>query len=447
MKIFAVFFMFYLWTTSSSAQNSWHYMGNSASNASYTGRIDDVYFLNKTVGLALGDNIMKTTDGGDTWVTKTNLSSNFPNRLRSIEFLDDQLTGIVGMVGMPANVYRTTDGGETWKDISLKIKDTVDTVGNRSICGLAHVGNIFYGVGLYAGYKARFYKSTDKGQTWTVSQVDTSLATQLIDVHFISADTGFASGSCSANGRTADESVVLKTTDGGTSWKKVFSDKTIGGRLWKMQFLTNQIAYGSIEAMHEPDTIAIIKSIDGGNSWQIIGVGREPSQKITQSVGFITPMRGWVGGWYNGVYETQDGGISWTKIEITNFTEDVNRFFRLDSNDMIASGYGIFRFGDKKNFTTSTQEVRKKETVILLPIYPNPTGNKIHIEFDLEIASTVILQVVNIEGKQVYPIINKIHRPGHYQYEWDASHLPDGQYMVWLDNDLAPITQKFTVRH
>lgn len=172
-----------------------------------------------------------------------------------------------------------------------------------------------------------------------------------------------------------------------------------------------------------------------------------PDNGGTQSVGFITPLRGWVGGWYNGLYETQDGGISWTKIEITNFSENMNRFFRLDSNDMIASGYGVFRFGDKKNFTTSTQEVKKKEAVKLLPIYPNPTGNKIHIEFDLEIATTVILQVVNIEGKQVYPIINKIHKPGHYQYEWDATHLPDGQYVIWLDNDLAPITQKFTVRH
>ena len=77
-------------------------------------RYDDVFFIDENVGWAAGGStrrIYKTTDGGNSWVSKFIVSS----YLRSIEFATPSL-GFAGTLN--GEFYTSTDAGENWTDIS-----------------------------------------------------------------------------------------------------------------------------------------------------------------------------------------------------------------------------------------------------------------------------------------------------------------------------------------
>ncbi len=77
---------------------------------SSTVRLFSTYFLNNTLGFAVGENgsIIKTVDGGLNWVSQT---SNTTNRLNSV-FFTDSLTGY--SVGNNGLILKTIDAGLIW---------------------------------------------------------------------------------------------------------------------------------------------------------------------------------------------------------------------------------------------------------------------------------------------------------------------------------------------
>jgi hypothetical protein len=85
-------------------------------------------------------------------------------------------------------------------------------------------------------------------------------ASALVEVQFIDENVGFVSGS--------DEqgAVILKTTDGGDSWTKIYSAGEYGDYVWKLQiFPDNKIIFGSIESETQGK---LLKTFDGGLTWQ-----------------------------------------------------------------------------------------------------------------------------------------------------------------------------------
>lgn len=290
------------------------------------GRYDDVFFISPDTGILVSSYgmIFKTYDGAAHWSLRK--AVNAEAYFRSVKFSADGQVGIAGTLS--GYIFRSADRGETWDDISSNVPDTGADA--RRICGLGHFGSIFYGVGWWGGTTARFYKSTDAGLTWSVSYIDTALASGLVDITFLSPGTGFITGFRSYDGGTMRESVVLRTIDGGNSWTKVFSDTTIGGRIWKIQFIDSMFGVGSIEPMYK-DTVAMIKTTDGGNSWQIHAAGHVNAWNIgwgNQGIGFLNRQKGWMGGYYNGMFETNDGGLTWDTL---NINQECDRFFLIDS--------------------------------------------------------------------------------------------------------------------
>ncbi len=427
------------------AQLEWHDLQNQG--LFLQTRFEDVYFTNASTGFLVGfsGQIYKTTDGGTNWQNTAPVAA---SQIRSVEFLDDGVTGIAGTLS--GQLYRTTNA-YTWTDVSSTIPDT--GIDKRSICGIAHFNDNYYAVGWWASNKAKFYKSTDKGLTWTTTVFDTSLVSNLADVLFLSADTGFVAGGKNTTGQqySSNRSVVLKTTDGGATWVKVFSDSISGGRIWKLQALTHKVLFAAIEPYFN-DTVAMIKTIDGGDSWNIIGSGFSypggtfnPNNPhgLTQSVGFVTEQKGWLGGWYNGFYETTNGGQNWTWI---NLGENVNRIFVIDSNLAYAAGLRVYKYvRDTATPTNGTHTVMLPHD--LYPISPNPSTGYVKIEFDLKTETHVLLEVANTDSRSVTRLEGKKLKKGHYIYYWDGRDKPNGNYIVWLGTDEIPIVQKFTILH
>ncbi|MBS1584154.1 MAG: hypothetical protein JSS82_01205 [Bacteroidetes bacterium] len=406
-------------------------------------RFEDIYFVDSMLGFAVqadGD-VNKTTDGGTTW-QHTHMGN---YQMRSIDICDH-----IGVIGtLDGFVVRSLDLGNSWQDVSFLVADTGADV--RRMCGLAHFGTTFYGVGWWGAAQGRFYKSTDTGMSWTVTYVDTSLATGLVDVIFLSQDTGYITGCKNTTGNylLANESVILKTTNGGNTWTKVFSDTTIGGRIWKIQFLNDSTGFASVEPYYDPDTVNILKTTDRGNSWHFIHVGRVhnttmPSYPVgTQGVCFATEQKGWAGGYYYGLFETSNGGATWDTL---SFGSNFNRMQRMSDRLVYAGGTTMYVWRDTSTATAVGNPLKPNTTSNkLFPITPNPSSGALKIEYDIKYPTNVVMEIANIASRRHVQVFNKRLKPGHYTTEYDMSNMPNGNYIVWMGTDEIPLTQKFTL--
>lgn len=437
-------------TTARAQTGGWQYLPNVGFDidSSRTPRLEDIYFTDTLTGfgVSLTGRILKTTNGGDSWsVFFDNIDFPYYAEFRSIEFLADGLTGIAGSTNGYA--LRTVDGGANWISITDSVRGLpVRNEGN--ICGLAHFGDTFYGIGWWGARWATFYKSTNKGVTWTATAIDTSLATGLVDVYFISQDTGFATGgrNTTHNAYSSNESVVLKTTDGGATWTKVFSDTTIGGRIWKIQFVNADVAVGSVEPYFYPDSVNMIISNDRGNTWRMIHAGSFHNSTfggfaVVQGVGFVTPTLGWIGGYCNGLFQTKDGGATWDTL---SFGTNTNRIFVLDSNHAYAGGKYVYKWG-----RSASDRVMPILPMVhhhkLYPVVPNPARGDVLIQFDLSKETNVSLDVANVDAKLSTQLLNTRLKAGHYSVTWRQKGQPNGNYLVWLGTDDIPFYQRFVL--
>lgn len=443
---FLIVFTILAFSKASKAQNKWEYLPNVGLDSNRV-RFEDVYFTSYHTGFAvnLGIKTYKTIDGGQIWRLVANGDTlGGISGSRSIEFLNDGKTGIAG--GFGGKIARTDDSGESWLDITRYIPDTTTDFTKFGICGMSHYNNTFFAGGIYGSKTAHFYKSIDRGISWTTKYIDTNLLNGLVDVCFISEDTGFISGSKVRYGK-GEFGVVLKTTDGGNSWRKVYDNK-IGSWdiIWKLQFIGSQFGVGAIQSS---DTIAMIKTTDGGENWSVMGTGYKPNQfsfspdgagSATQSIGFATPLKGWMGGYFGSIVETNDGGITWDSV---SFGRNFNRIFVIDKEHAYAGGKSVYRYGSNFKLGIPKNEMETKPPHTLYPITPNPSNGKIKIEFDLNTTTNAIVQVFQIGSGRVWDIHRERLKPGHYIYYWDDPSAPAGNYLVVLKNDEIPLSQKF----
>ncbi|MFA6152183.1 MAG: hypothetical protein WC716_12735 [Chitinophagaceae bacterium] len=428
------------------AQDKWEYLPNVGLDSSTNIRFEDVYFTTYHTGFAvdLSYKIHKTTDGGQTWRKVADGTTGVSGG-RSIEFLQDGKTGIAG--AFSAKIARTDDSGESWQDITAAVPDTATDFPRHGICGISHIHNSFFAVGIYASKTAHFYRSDDRGITWTTKYIDTGLVNGLVDVIFTSADTGFICGVKRYLGK-GEFGVVLKTTDGGNTWRKVFeAPGWYQEYIWKLQFIGTQFGVGAIQSN---DTIAMIKTTDGGENWKVLGTGFKPSDfsysspspHVTQSIGFVTPLKGWMGGYFGSIVETNDGGITWDSL---SFGRNFNRIFVIDSEHAYAGGKSVYRYGSKFKLGLPRNEGPADIPHTLYPISPNPATGKIKIEFDLKTTTNVNVQVFQAGSGRVWDVHRARLNPGHYIYFWEDATAAAGNYFVRLNNDEIPLIQKFVL--
>jgi photosystem II stability/assembly factor-like uncharacterized protein len=253
MKTKLILLTFLILSISTFAQNGWKVTNSPA----FIGRVDDIFMVNTQIGYAVsGDGrIVKSTDGGENWTTLLQTNETY---CRSVEFINTQ-KGFVGgfpKTGSLINILRrTTDGGATWTDLTNLLHPRA----RQGICGIAIPdNNTIYAGGNWFMDSAYIIKSVDGGDSWSFIDMS-SYATSIIDFHFTSKDTGFATGRGPAPLRQA---IILYTTNGGQTWTKKYETSNGNAYVWKIQRLTPRIYYAAVEDL-TPVTPKVLKSIDG----------------------------------------------------------------------------------------------------------------------------------------------------------------------------------------
>ena len=317
-----------------------------------------VCFINDSTGWAVGvtnadstptlsdsNIIIKTTDGGQTWIRKgENLSQNpMLVGFLTVDFTDAN-NGFIGGgeygSGNGWQLYRTTDGGESWfsvLNIAKRIAKTNEQFYN-SYGGIrdiyfkdANNGYFVYGTNTYF---MGIMVTTDGGENWTNKYSHTEQY-DLFSIFVTNAGKGWAVG---ANGQ------IFTTEDDGTTWSQQLSGGTISPSfedLYDMQFVSDSVGWAvGQRGDYLSGQSLILKTTNSGKIWKTQYCS---SGDPLKSVYFLNKNIGWAD-----AFKTTDGGANWSLN--TSDINNISSIFFIDQDTGWASGNeyspGIFKSTD-----------------------------------------------------------------------------------------------------
>lgn len=320
----------------------------------FKGKQDDIAFGSGARGWFGNGNgfVFRTDNGGDSWTRVWEKPGTF---VRALGFIDEN-RGVLGNVGVGSfpNVkdstplYRTTDGGATWNAAS-EIRGPVP----QGICAIDIVrtmtidrGNRGERVVVHAagrvGGPAHYLRSLDDGATWTSYDLS-HLTAAIFDVKFIGHRTGFLAGSSDADLRKA-VGLILRTDDGGNSWRVVYRSARPVEAVWKLHFPSAKVGYGSVQS-YDPDPANtkrfVAKTTDGGATWEEVLLLDDHKWR-SFGIGFASEQVGWVGGNLGGL-ETRDGGLTWRPVEMGKAVNKIRFVEDGRSRNAYAVGSDVYR--------------------------------------------------------------------------------------------------------
>lgn len=308
------------------AQASWSWMNN----GSQTNPLQAIHAIDTNIIVVVGNEgtIVRTTDGGESWVPRFNAGGS-SSYFSDVEFADP-LRGMT--VGEGGTILHTSDAGETWSPRpsgTLDFISSIVSLGGTSWMASTYAG-IFHrsaddgltwdtlttgfststnalvfvtpAVGVAVGPGGQVARTTDGGGSWTDQSVPTIYS--LRGAHFFNPDTGFVWG---------DMGVFFKTTDGGATWE----NRPSMPALWRVTFVDGRTGYASGAILSN----AYYKTTDGGDSWFVIGYG------AFSSFGFADARLGFGVGGSGNIIRTRDSGKTWQSASgaiLCSFYRDIS---------------------------------------------------------------------------------------------------------------------------
>jgi photosystem II stability/assembly factor-like uncharacterized protein len=320
----------------------------------YRGKQDDISFINKNEGWYVNGygKLFHTEDGGTTWKKQLEQKGSF---FRAIHFLDEKV-GFIGTVGKDyfPNVtdtiplYRTDDGGKNWTPVKyngpyVKGICAIDVVKEAYI----NHGELAYKTHIYAvgrvGSPSNMIVSNDGGGSW-ISKSMNEDCKMLFDIKMIDKNIGIACAASSENVSTSN-ALILKTYDGGKTWKKVYQSNRPFETTWKVSFPSEKVGYVTIQSYNPDPEIKqqrVVKTIDGGESWKELNLTLDNNAREF-GIGFIDELHGFVGT-VNSGYETIDGGLTWQPIDLGRACNKIRIYKDFEGNSYgYAIGVNVFK--------------------------------------------------------------------------------------------------------
>ncbi len=265
--------------------------------------------------------------------------------------------------GVGGGVWKTTDAGNTWVSISdgqpfgtsdVGAIAVADSDPNIIYVGMGETpirGNVSHGDGMY--------KSVDAGRTWTHIGLEATRQIGRVRIHPKNPDIVYA---CALGHVWApnDERGIYKTTDGGKTWKQIYTRGPKAGcsDLELDPTNPNVIWAGFWEAYRKPWLLdsggpgsGLFKSTDGGETWTDLTRSPGLPKGIIGTVGVavspVNPDRVFAGieAEDGGLFRSDDGGKKWTKVnqerKLRQRAWYYNRYFCDPKNEDIIYGVNV----------------------------------------------------------------------------------------------------------
>lgn len=421
MKRFALFCILIIFSIINQAQ-TWE-----KQTSGTTDNLRHIYFINANTGWAVGEGgtILKTTNGGTTWVTQKIINNAF---LIGCYFIDSN----TGWVSGDAGVFKTTDGGTTWYPqtgpYGLTKVYFVDKNNGWTVGGIdgstPYIGDIF--------------KTTDGGTTWTQKTNNTTWA-RFYGIQFVDANVGWAYAEVN--------NILLKTTNGGADWQ--LQQSLISNfNIQSMYFMDQNTGF---IGGNDGSAGYIQKTVDGGAHW----INKTPNLQYGPGyIKFFDAQNGVSAGQGRSgdlaILNTSDGGETWSIIT-TTFPQGVsgnglNSGFFIDKNTGWATGNGGIIL--KYNLTTGISE-RDVNNIpgkfILGQNYPNPFNPSTTINYSVPKTSSITIKIYDLLGNEVTTLVNEVKSAGNYSAIFNASKIASGTYFYRMTADNTIQTKKLII--
>jgi hypothetical protein len=207
------------------------------------------------------------------------------------------------------------------------------------------------------------------------------------------------------------------TGNGGNTWTPIQTGFTTSMN-WDIQFIDNMHGWMIGDGTLYTD--------DGGLNWERISSG------FGFSIHFINDNQGWMTNHWGRISHTVDGGYTWQQQNILTSYSLYDICFTDENNGWAVGDYGIILHTNNGG-TVGTGEFKVQSSRFKVECYPNPFHSAVSLEYTLENAAIVTLDIYNINGQLVDCLVNSHQDIGIYQINWEAGLMPAGVYFYKLN--------------
>jgi photosystem II stability/assembly factor-like uncharacterized protein len=319
--------------------------------------------------------LLRSSDKGETWEVLSTFFSPIHFNL-SIETDGSRLYLGLNTGNRPTILY-SDDNGATWIPSNI----THPQISKIKVVN----SNLVYA---YSNFQM-FFKSTDRGETWT----------EWINLPFNVTYTMFVS----STGRLFINNYY--SDDNGETWTKNSLNGMVNG-------------YSENELGLWAGTDRILFSGDNGITWQ--------EKKYGNTTSVIGAGNNVFRGTFGFEYST-DGGKSF--VEYNEGIEKVTQIISMAYDGEIIliglNGPGIYKIDASKLGITTSVEKHKEisKDFQLMQNYPNPFNPETIINYKLSAVNSVDLRVYDILGKEVAILVNEVQQPGMYNVKFTIRQL------------------------
>jgi photosystem II stability/assembly factor-like uncharacterized protein len=253
--------------------------------------INSVFFICLNRGTIVGDEgiILRTGDEGNNWTAQ---NSGVMDNLYAVSYYGYSITLAVGTSG---TILYTNNSGQNWTILQSGM------MGTYYSCQMINE-TVGVAAGVNAIFQPFFTRTNDGWDTWDstsfyIEHENVDYEGRLSDVQFINTSVGFATAIVDVPAGGA----IVRTIDGGNSWETVlFYDEA----LFSIDFTEEDVGYAV------GDHGAVVQTSDGGESWQELESG---VNTVLRSVDFSSLTTGTIVGDNGIILRTENEGQSWTQ--------------------------------------------------------------------------------------------------------------------------------------
>lgn len=403
--------------------------------------LNDVFFINKDKGWVVGmdSTIMRTTDGGQTWL-KCNLNISNNPYLRSVQFIDEMKGWTVGTGGF---ILMSDDGGVSWQDVHSGFYDLLQAV---------HFTDALNGWAV--GTDGMILRTIDGGYNWFRQ--------------YSGVERGYLTAVCFAdplNGWIGGEGGTIKRTWNGGFWNEpgVFHKK------WMNRPIPDQAE------MHDTLSVKVLPFKDSG--YELVGLElmldsilhpRVSELEISLTHGNVTAAF---------VSHAEDHGADflWMRLkdDATRLIGDGAAPFSGDFkphsplsvfNGMDPDGDWILTIYDNQAVNTGTLRAwgirplyerpvgieengpgAETGNIRLFQNVPNPFTRLTKISWTSDKPGYTTLKIFSLQGQELVTLVSGFMPKGEYTVDFDGSRFNPGLYFYRLQVGEAVQTKKLVL--
>lgn len=380
-----------------------------------------------------GGEIVKTINGGVSWVRKTSATQffgagTFCNWVHMFNATTGVALGDPPTAGGGFEILRTTDGGETWSAVSGVPSPLADEYGNAGafFASASAPGTLWTGLASSVSTNTvRVLKTTDFGATWTVSNRIPNIVGAVSQLAFKSNNLEGIAYGFTIVGTAPNTSIgavnLAKTTDGGRSWTAVTPNNDATGNFYR----------NSIDAV--------------GNVFYSTGARFAATPATQVAADFGTSF--------------STDGVNWTTINLSGTTlEEPGYFFCMDligaptasSPNRVVGHGGLYTdvngVGGVYKFERTITATRNSALQSTLGVYPNPSASGVFkVDLGSELKAGARLTVVDALGRQVASQTLNATSIGSKTVNLDLSAEKTGVYTLQIRTNAGIATQKLVI--